>query len=451
MTTAAAAPELSSRERVEAALRAIARSQPRLNAFTSVRPDDAVAEADALDQEAVPRGPLHGMPVVVKDLFDVADLPTTGGCGAYRDRVAVSDSAVVAALRAAGAVVVAKTNQHEIGAGATGLVSCFGPVANPWDPARIAGGSSSGSAAAVAAGVVPLAIGSDTGGSIRIPASFCGITGLRPTPGRISLAGAQPMSPGYDTAGPMARTARECAAAFAVLAGDGRARPEPQTDAENPVSGLRIGLPQDYFQLVHPDTRRAVEEAAASFEAMGARVDWIDGPAVDERFDGFRHVWADVAHLHRALWDNPEVSPEVSALIDLGRRLTGLDYARSRHHALRMREQLLTALGRVDVLLTPTTPFPAPIAAHDEVSVEGGVLDVHRGAPSRLTVPANEAGLPALAFPVGTNPESLPLSAQLVGPEYSDERLLTVVACYQERHRDIGAPPLPELAPTGDR
>jgi aspartyl-tRNA(Asn)/glutamyl-tRNA(Gln) amidotransferase subunit A len=280
-------------------------------------------------------------------------------------------------------------------------------------------------------------MGSDTGGSIRMPASFCGVTGLRPTPDRVSLAGAQPMSPGYNTAGPLAATARECTAAFAVFTG---ATPVPgPAPTSNSVAGLRIGLPRAYFELVHPDTRRAVEEAAAFFETAGAHVDWLDRPELDPEFEGFVHVWADVAHHHRDLWDNPGVSPEVASLIDVGRRMTGLEYAASRAHADRVRHEFDVALRHVDVLLTPATPYPAPRADQEEVAVTGGSLDVHRGGPSRLTVPVNEAAVPAVAFPVGTSADGLPLGAQLIGSPYTDERLLAVVTAYQDAHQ-LNAP-----------
>jgi aspartyl-tRNA(Asn)/glutamyl-tRNA(Gln) amidotransferase subunit A len=265
-----------------------------------------------------------------------------------------------------------------------------------------------------------------------MPASFCGITGLRPTPDRVNLVGAQPMSPGYDTAGPMARSARECAVAFAVLTGT--ASPPATTPSPSLVDGLRVGLARAYFELVHPETRRAVEEAAAFFEATGAHVDWIDEPDLDPEFKGFMHVWADVAHHHRDLWDNPGVSPEVASLIEMGRRMTGLEYAQSRAHADGLRRQFNEALRRVDVLLAPATPYPAPRADQDEVAVAGGAVDVHRGGPSRLTVPVNEAHLPAVAFPVGATADDLPLSAQPIGLPHRDERLLAVVAVYQDAH-----------------
>lgn len=427
---ALAPTETSCLERIEATLAAIEKSQPRLNAVSVTLEEQALAEAALLDRD--PRryesAPLRGVPVIVKELFNVKDTATTGGCAAYRTRIAPEDADAVAALRRAGAVIVAKANQHELGAGATGLVSCFGPVRNPWDPERIAGGSSSGCAAAVAAGIVPLALGSDTGGSIRMPASFCGVTGLRPTPGRVSLRGALAMSPGYDTAGPLAGTARDCALLFAALTGT----PVRVPSRERPLRRLRVGLPEPYFGLVHPETHRGVEEAGAVLRSLGASVDRIDGPGIDETFEGFLHVWADVAHTHRGLWDDRRVSAEVRALIDLGRRITGLDYSGSRLRALRMRDEFDRAFVKVDVLLTPSTPYPAPRADDEEVGVLGGVVDVHRGGPSRLTVPVNEAGLPAVAFPVGTSTDGMPLGAQLVGRPFADELLLDVVTRYQE-------------------
>ncbi len=419
--------DVACRERIEAALARIGNAQQQYNAFTTIHAKRALARANDLDSLPVSeRGPMHGTPVVVKDLFDIAAQPTTGCCGAYAHHLASADATVVAKLEAAGAVVVAKTNQHELGAGATGLVSGHGPVINPIDSSRIIGGSSSGSAAAVAADAVPLAIGSDTGGSIRIPASFSGITGLRPTPGRISLVGAQVMSPGYDTAGPLARTAADCAAAFAVLASGS----QPMRHLDD-LRGIDIGLPRAYFEFVDRETREAVEAAAAQFESLGAAVEWTAAPDVDADFAGFRHVWADLAHHHRRVWDDPRVSDDVAALIEVGRRLTGLEYAASRAAAAHVQEQFSCALERFDLLLAPTTPYPAPRIDEDDVEVIGGFVDVHRGGPSRLTVPVNEAGVPAVAFPVGTNALGLPLSAQLIGRPYTDETLLAIVATYQ--------------------
>ncbi|MGH9038679.1 MAG: amidase [Acidimicrobiia bacterium] len=411
---------------VEAALGAVDDVQRRFNAFTSVLAEEARARARELDR-SMTGGPLHGVPVVVKDLFDVAGAPTTGGCAAYEGRVATSDSDVVTMLEAAGAVVVAKTNQHELGAGATGLISATGPTWNPWGERRIPGGSSSGSAAAVAADAVPLAIGSDTGGSIRMPASFCGITGLKPTHGRISLRGAMPMSPAYDTSGPMARTAAECAVAFRVLTPSSFVPTLPARALQD----LRIGLPDPFFAQLHPETRAAVDRAAATFENLGAAVEPLPGPGIDDGWLGFRHVWADVAHLHEGIVGDARVSPDVADLIEAGLRLSGTEYAASMARARATRLEFEDALRLFDALLVPCTPYPAPRADDDVVAVEGGTLDVHKGSPSRLTVPVNEAGLPAVAFPVGLSVEGLPLGAQLIGRPYDEETLLAAVASFQ--------------------
>jgi aspartyl-tRNA(Asn)/glutamyl-tRNA(Gln) amidotransferase subunit A len=417
--------ERSPVELVEEALAVVEAAQSRTNAVTSMLAETARARAKALEGEPV-RGPLHGVPVAVKDMFDVAGDPTTGCCAAYGARDAARHADAVEALVSAGAVVVAKTNQHELMAGATSAISSFGPVRNPWDPGRLAGGSSGGSAALVAVGAVPLALGSDTGGSIRIPASFCGVTGLKPTHGTISLRGALPMGPGLDSAGPLAASAEDCALAMQVLRRPGR-RP---LAGDVPPDRLRVGLPRVFFGLLHPDTRAAVEEAAKILAALGAEVEEVDGPELDLGWNGFKHVWADVAHEYRDLWDRDGVHPEVAARIDYGRSMTGLDYAASLQRAREISDSFDRAMADVDLLLTPATPYPAPRITATSVEVTGGVLGVHDGSPSRLTVPVNLAGLPALAFPVGSS-GGLPLGAQLIGPRGWDDVLLDLGMRYQ--------------------
>lgn len=430
---AAGRGDLSPVELVEAALAAAERVQLQLNAFTVVLAEEARARAKALEAiECV--GPLHGVPVVVKDLFDVAGVPTSGCCAAYAGRLAHADSAVVEALRAAGAVVVAKTNQHELAAGATGLISCIGPTRNPWDPGRLPGGSSSGSAVGVAAGVVAVGIGTDTGGSIRIPASFCGLTGLKPTHGRVSLRGALPLSPALDTAGPLARSAADCALAFRLLVHHEPAAGAFSPPLSEPVEAspaLRVGLPRTFLRLIHPETRAGVEGAARALEELGAVVNEVDGPELDEGWAGIRFVWADVAHAHRDLWDDARVHPEVARLINVGRNISGVDYAASRSRAQEIRASFERTLAAVDVLLAPATPYPAPPVHAEEVAVEGGTLDVHRFGPGRLTAPVNLAGLPALAFPVGMASDGMPLGAQLIGRPWAEETLLAWVGAYQ--------------------
>ncbi len=225
----------------------------------------------------------------------------------------------------------------------------------------------------------------------------------------------------------MADTAAQCAVAFRVLSAGGLVPSRPPRG----VQGLRIGLPAPFFKSLHPETRAAVEFAAVTLEKLGAVVEPLDGPGLDEGWLGFHHVWADLAHLHAGIVGDDRISPDVASMIDFGVRLSGTGYAASMAFARAMRSEFEVALRRVDALLAPCTPYPAPRAGDEEVPVEGGVLDVHRGAPSRLTVPVNEAGLPSIAFPVGRSREGLPIGAQLIGGPYDEETLLAVVDAFQ--------------------
>jgi aspartyl-tRNA(Asn)/glutamyl-tRNA(Gln) amidotransferase subunit A len=211
------------------------------------------------------------------------------------------------------------------------------------------------------------------------------------------------------------------------------------------VAGLWVGLPAPYFQRLHPETRAATEQAALTLEQLGAVVEPLDGPEPDEGWLGFRHVWADLAHLHAEIVGDERISSDLTSLIDTGLRLSGTEYAASLARARAVRAGFEAALRRVDALLVPCTPYPAPRADADEVKVEGGTLDVHRGSPSRLTVPVNEAGLPAVAFPVGLSAEGLPIGAQLIGRPYADETLLAVVAAFQgaTHHHELRPPVRP--------
>lgn len=415
---------------VDIALDAIERAQPTLNACTHVLADSARRTARRLERSPAPRGPLHGVPVAVKELFDVRGAPTTGCSDAYSGRVATADAALVAALRRAGAIIVAKTNQHELACGATGLVSSFGPARNPWDTECLAGGSSGGSAVAVASRVVPLGFGTDTGGSLRIPASFCGVTALKPTHGAVNLRGTMPVSPALDTVGPIATTVTDCAVAFGVI----RSATCPVMPAASVMclSGLRVGLPASFFSKVHAETKTAVERAAYVLEQLGAAVEEVDGPELDEDGRGFAFVWGDFADAHRAVWEDPRLHPEVAALLDQGRAMSPSARRRSSERAGQIRATFRRALRRVDHLLCPTTPYAAPPATAEAVAVGSELLDVRRGGPSRLTLPVNLAGLPSLAFPVGFSAQGRPLGAQLIGPPWSEASLLTVGTMYQE-------------------
>jgi len=427
--------EVTPVELVDAALDAITALDPAVNAFTVIRADAARREAEALRPSGDDR-PLFGVPVVVKDLFDVSGTRTTGCCAAYLERApATSDSAAVAALRAAGAVVVAKTNQHELACGATSQISAFGPVRNPWDTERMAGGSSGGSAAAVAARVVTLGLGSDTGGSIRIPAALCGVTGLKPTHGAVSLRGAMAMIPSLDSGGPIAVTAADCAAAFAVLAGaDGGylySRVGRQAPALDSLDGLRVGVILEFGGRLEPGVRAAVEAFVAVLANLGARVVEVHGPDPDESARVWRTRWAEVANVFRDLWDDPRPSPRMRELLELGRQTMAVDMAAAGEVFVGVTRDFRNALAEADVLVAPTTAFVAPPADATEIAVEGGTLDPINNGTVRLTSPVNQAGLPALSLPVGFDAAGLPVGAQLIGPEWSDLRLCSIGALYQ--------------------
>lgn len=403
--------EVAPAELVEEALRRAERWQPVTNAFSSLHAEEAVAEARRLG-EAVARGedlgPLHGVPVAVKDLFDVAGWETTGCCRAYRGTVATEDADAVRRLRHAGAVVIGKTNQHELAAGATTLVSDCGPVRNPWDPARMAGGSSGGSGAAVAAGVVPVALGTDTGGSVRIPASMCGTFGLKPTQGRVSLRGVMPLAPSMDCAGPLAATAGDAAVALSVLVGRPVTRPS--------VSTLTVGLVERFVLPAHADVRAAVESTVAALADAGATVRRIpEGPSYDPE-DWERLGWAELFQAHGHLLERPEdLGVPTRRFLEYGRDVPPEERAAAGERARALRRAFLELLGDVDILVAPATPFPAPLIGVREVDVDGRPIDVLKGAISMLTRPANMAGIPAMAVPAGHSEEGLPVGAQLMG------------------------------------
>ena len=438
--TAAAVVEraVSPVELVDEALAALERVQRACNAFTVVMADEARQRAAEL-ADLDPVGPLHGVPIVVKDLYDVAGYRTTGCCAAYLDRApARDDSAVVARLRAAGAIVIAKTNQHELACGATSQVSCFGPVLNPWNSAHIPGGSSGGSGVAVAARVVTLGMGSDTGGSIRIPAAMCGVTGLKPTHGAVSLRGAMPMIPPHDSGGPLAVTAEDCLLVHRLLAGydDGdlysRVDPVPRPLPDS-IRGLRLGIPRRMYSRIDPEVHKAVDDAISELEKLGMMTIEVEGPDIDEGEQSWNTRWADVANCYRDLWDDDRPSEYIKRLLAIGRQSSGPDHARALIAHRAAERDFQRAFERADILLAPTTPYPAPPIDAEAMPVEGGTLDVRSGGAVRLTLPVNLARLPALSIPVGFSRLGLPMGAQLIGPEFSEELLCLVGSAFQRQ------------------
>jgi aspartyl-tRNA(Asn)/glutamyl-tRNA(Gln) amidotransferase subunit A len=444
--------EVSPVELVEEALRRIEAWQPVTNAFSQVHGDEALAEARARQADlgrGGERGPLHGVPVAVKDLFDVEGWETTGCCRAYAGRVADRDAEVVRRLRQTGAVIVGKTNQHELACGATNLISACGVTRNPWDPSRITGGSSGGSGAAVAAGVVPLALGTDTGGSVRIPASMCGITGLKTTHGRVSLDGVMPLAPSLDTVGPMARTVEDCAAAMGVLVG------EPVSpDEGTPVDELRIGsLGTMYVGFLQQDVLDATMAAADVFRGLGARTIAVlgEGTFAPDAWDPV--AWPEFAEHHGHLLQRSDLlHPRTVEILNEGLAYDDEARAAARQRVEELRDAFSGALDAADVLLAATTPIVAPPAGTDSVQAGAGRLSVRRGAPSLLTRSVNLVGLPALALPAGFSSDGLPIGIQLIGRPGDEATLLRAGKAFQdatEHHLRVPELPTPSADDAG--
>ena len=470
-----AAGECSARELAERCLARIRAREPELNAFISVTEERALAEADAADaaRAAGRAGPLTGLPVAHKDLFCTRGARTSCGSRMLDSFVAPYDAAVVERLRAAGMVMLGKTNMDEFAMGSSGETSWYGPARNPWDPARAPGGSSSGSAAAVAARLAPAATGSDTGGSIRQPAAFCGVTGVKPTYGRVSRHGMVAFASSLDQGGALALTAEDCALLLGAMAGFD---PRDSTSAERPapdyaaalaadLSGLRLGVPAEYFgDDLDAGLRAALEEALAAWEARGARRTAVSLPhlalaapayyvlAMAEcssnlaRYDGVRygHRCADPADLEDLYCRSREegFGAEARRRILAGTYVLSAGYydayyRRAQRARRLIREDFVRAFEAADVLLAPVSPVP-PFPLGQELDP----VAVYR--LDRYTLPANLAGLPALALPARPA-DGLPAGMQLIGRDFDEATLFAFGAAWQ-RDTDYHLRPPPGCA-----
>jgi aspartyl-tRNA(Asn)/glutamyl-tRNA(Gln) amidotransferase subunit A len=442
-----ATKQVSPVEVVRAHLDRIAALDPTLRAFITVCADAALesaraAEADLMAGRAV--GPLHGVPWAPKDLYSTKDVRTTGGSKILADSVPRDDATVVARLARAGAILLGKLNMHEFAYGPEGINAHYGDTRNPWsvDVHRVAGGSSSGSGAAVAAGLTPGSLGSDTGGSIRIPASLCGITGLKPTYGRVSRAGVLPLAWSMDHVGPMTRSARDCALMLGVIAGYDPADPTtsvlPVPDygaaLTGDVKGLRVGLLRAHFtDAAAPDVRAAVEAAAKALEGAGAVVDEVRLTHIAHVATASAAIVASEALAYHAPWMRAraqDYQPDVRERLRMGAFVTGAHYVRSQQVRALVGREVDEALARRDVLLAPATPLAAPALGERETTLGDGPSDV-RAALLRCTRPFNFSGHPACAAPCGFTAAGLPIGLQIVGRPFDEATVLRVVDAYQ--------------------
>jgi aspartyl-tRNA(Asn)/glutamyl-tRNA(Gln) amidotransferase subunit A len=442
-----ATKQVSPVEVVRAHLDRIAAVDSKLRAFITVCAESALESARAAEADLMAGrvlGRLHGVPWAPKDLYSTRGVRTTGGSKILADWVPSEDSTVVARLARAGTILLGKLNMHEFAYGPEGLNAHYGDARNPWsaDAHRITGGSSSGSGAAVAAGLAPGSLGSDTGGSIRIPASLCGITGLKPTYGRVSRAGVLPLAWSMDHVGPMTRSARDCALMLSVIAGYDPADPTtsvlPVPDygaaLTGDVKGLRVGLLRAHFtDPAAADVRAAVEASAKQLEQAGAVVDEVNLTQVIHVATGSAAIVASEALAYHAPWmrSRPQdYQPDVRERLRLGAFVNGAHYVRAQQIRALVTREVDEALARRDVLLAPATPLVAPVLGEREAALGDGPSDV-RAALLRCTRPFNFSGHPACAAPCGFTPGGLPIGLQIVGRPFDEATVLRVVDAYQ--------------------
>jgi len=442
---------LSPVELTEAVLRRIEELNPRLNAFLTVVADQARADARRAEKAIRGgryRGPLHGIPIALKDNIWTRGIRTTAGSKVLRDFAPAEDATVVRRLRQAGAILIGKTNLHEFAYGVTTVNPYYGATRNPWDTTRIAGGSSGGSAAALASGMCAGSAGTDTGGSVRIPAAVCNVVGLKPTFGRVSCHGTVPLAPSFDHVGPMARTVTDVAILLEAIAGrdalDATTAREPVPDFARglrSVAGKKIklclGRPREYFfDRVDGEIRKTVDAAARQFEKLGAKIEEVSLPHVADSVDPSTQIaLAEARMVHENAGYFParaaEYSEETRKRLEMGADVRAVDYLQALEFRKVVRADFEAAFARVDAILTPATAIAAPIIGEARIKVGGQEEDV-RMALLRMNRPANFTGLPAISVPCGFTQSGLPIGLQLVGGAFEEARLLQIAFWYEQ-------------------
>jgi aspartyl-tRNA(Asn)/glutamyl-tRNA(Gln) amidotransferase subunit A len=432
--------EVSSVELARDCLDRIERLNPILNAFITVTAESALAqarEAEAEIQNGDWRGPLHGIPVALKDLIDTAGVRTTAASALFKNRIPAADAEVARRLKHAGAVLLGKQNLHEFAYGASSVISYFGEVRNPWSPAHIAGGSSGGSAASVAAGLGHAAIGTDTAGSVREPASLCGVVGLKPTHGRVSACGVIPLSWSLDHVGPIANSVADTAVMLQAIAGHDPQDPNSiNKDVDDYVGALhqsekkfRIGIPRRFFfEELDPEVASAIDQALAMLKARFGELRDIALPVPTDRTlqsaESYAYHAESVAH-------SPELyQPETLRRIRTGEKFSGEQIEESRLELKKNRGEIGRIFNEVDVVVTPTTPIVAPVIA--ELKQNPDLLRPRELILLRNTRPFNVWGLPAISLPCGFTGSGLPIGLQIAGPHWGESRVLQVAQAYEQ-------------------
>jgi aspartyl-tRNA(Asn)/glutamyl-tRNA(Gln) amidotransferase subunit A len=455
--------KISPVELVTLFLSRIERHNPALNAFLTITRSRALADArnsEKLLLRRRSRGPLEGIPIAIKDNLFTQGVRTTAGSKILRDFIPQYDATAIHRLSDAGAILLGKTNLHEFAYGITTGNPHFGAAHNPWDLGRIPGGSSGGSAAAIAAGLCAASIGTDTGGSIRIPASLCGVFGIKPTFGRVSCYGAIPLCPSLDQVGPLTRTAADAALLLGAISG---ADPhDPYTLAQprfKPFSSvhaissrlrtsytkrrpLRLGWPKDYFfDAIDPEIVSAIEAIASSFRDLGAVIQEVSLPHVhDGDAPSTAIALAEATHVHEAEGWYPahsaDYGEDVRKRLEMGRDIRAADYLSALDSRKRVRADFDAAFEKVDAILAPATPIAAPRIGENAVMI-GSTEETVRSALIRTNRPANLTGLPALSMPCGFAKNGMPIGLQLIGKMWEEEKLLAIARLYERAHPEF--------------
>jgi aspartyl-tRNA(Asn)/glutamyl-tRNA(Gln) amidotransferase subunit A len=438
--------EISPVELTRQTLARIAKLQPVLNAFITVTEEHALAQARQAEAEIAAgnyRGPLHGIPYAAKDLFYTKGIKTTVGSKILADFVPDFDCAVVEKLTAAGAVMIGKAGLHEWAYGITSNNPHFGTIRNAWNTDHIPGGSSGGSATALAARLCSFSLGSDTGGSIRIPASFCSLVGLKATFGRISRYGVFPLAHTLDHAGPFGLTVRDTALVYAALAGGdprddscaGRPVVAPALPREPRLGGKKIGVPCNfYYEQLHPEVEAAVRKALAVLESLGAELVDITVPDMEE-FNAIGRLIllaeASSVHARRLEQRREDFGDDVRALFDQGRLVLATDYLNAQRRRRALVEAFNKLLSEVDVIVTPAIPVPPAKIGQSTLTVEGAEYNV-RLATTRIVRGLNLTGLPLLSVPCGFTEAGLPIGLQIIGGMWDEAGILDLGHAYEQ-------------------